>query len=147
MKLSKNQMILIAAGIVVLIIVGMFIGYYNSFVTLDQGVKSQWSLVENQYQRQSDLIPNLISTTSSIVKVETKFVKDVTDARTKWQTSTSLYDKDLSGAQMNNAITALVSAVATTENYPTLRATEEYKTLTDELIGAQNRISTEEDAT
>src|SRR3989344_8454664 len=103
--------------IIIIILLFYFIGKYNKFVTLDQDVNSKWSEVENQYQRQADLIPNLVSTVSSAVRVETKFITDVTNARSKWQESQNIFDKDTAGAQMNNGITALVNAVATAENY------------------------------
>jgi len=128
--------------IIILILVVYLVGAYNKFVTLDQDVNSKWSEVENQYQRQADLIPNLVSTVSSAVRVETKFITDVTNARSKWQESQNIFDKDTAGAQMNNGITALVNAVATAENYPVLQANTQYVALTDELSGTQNRIST-----
>lgn len=138
----KNKGLWITLGVVVLIIiilVGIFVGSYNKFVTLDQNVNSQWSEVENQYQRQADLIPNLVSVVSSSVSVETKFVKDVIAARTAWQNAQGTLARDTAGTQMNNGITALVSAVA--ENYPTLQANTQYVALTDELSGTQNRIA------
>jgi len=132
----------IALVVVVVVIIGaalLVVSMYNSFVGLDQNVNAKWSEVENQYQRQSDLIPNLVSTVSSAVSVETKFVKDVTDARTKWQGAATPLAKDEAGVQMNNGIAALVSAVA--ENYPVLQANTQYVALTDELSGTQNRIA------
>lgn len=138
--MRTSTKVLIGVGIVVLILILMFIGYYNTFVTLDQNINSKWSEVENQYQRQADLIPNLVSIVSSSVKVETNFVKEVIDARTKWQSAAGTLAKDTAGVQMNNGITALVNAVA--ENYPTLQANKQYVALTDELSGTQNRITT-----
>ena len=127
---------------IVVILLGLFIGgQYNRFVTLDQNVEGSWSEVENQYQRQADLVPNLLSAVSSAVKVETTLIKEVTDARSRWQESTSLFDKDAAGTQMSNGIVALVNAVATAENYPTLQANKQYVALTDELAGTQNRIT------
>ena len=70
---SKNKTLLIIIGII-LIIIFSFIGMYNRFITLDQDVNSKWSEVENQYQRQADLIGNIVSVVSSSVKVETNFV-------------------------------------------------------------------------
>lgn len=137
---SKYKTLLIVSA-VILILVIYFIGRYNSFVTLDQNVNGKWSEVENQYQRQADLIPNLISVVSSSVKVETKFITDITESRSKWQTSQNLFDKDVAGTQMNNGITALVNAVATSENYPVLQANKQYVALTDEISGTQNRIT------
>ena len=139
----KNKGLWITLGVVVLVIiilVSIVVGSYNSFVALNQNVNGAWSEVENQYQRQADLIPNLVSVVSSSVSVETKFVKDVIAERTAWQNAQSQFDKDTAGQQLNNGITALVSAVA--ENYPVLQANQQYVALTDELSGTQNRIAT-----
>jgi LemA protein len=132
----------IVIGVAILLVLG-FIGMYNSFVTLDQGVKSSWSEVENQYQRQADLIPNLVSTVSSAVKVETKFVTDVTNARSQWQSAPQgdLLSRDTAGVNLQNSINAFIRAVATAENYPVLQANKNYMALQDELVGAQNRIT------
>ena len=137
---TKNKTLLIVIAIILILIL-YFVGAYNRFVTLDQDVNSKWSEVENQYQRQADLIPNLVSVVSSSVKVETNFITQVTEARSRWQTSSTLFDKDTAGAQMNNGITALINAVATAENYPVLQANKQYVALTDELSGTQNRIA------
>ena len=137
---SKHKALIIILGIALILIL-YFTGKYNSFITLDQDVNGKWSEVENQYQRQSDLIPNVISVVQSSVKVETNFIKDVTEARSRWQTSKTLFEKDTAGAQMNNGITALVNAVAIAENYPVLQANKQYVALTDELSGTQNRIT------
>ena len=117
-------------------------GSYNRFVGLDQDVNGKWSEVENQYQRQADLIPNIISSVSSQVGVETKFVKDVIAARTAWANaaSGSQLQKDTAGQQMSGGINAFVNAVA--EGYPTLQASEGYTALRDEMAGTQNRITT-----
>lgn len=131
----------IIIGVIVLIFLVWIAGTYNYFVVLDQNINAKWSEVENQYQRQADLIPNLISTVGSSVKVETKFVTDVTNARSEWQASQATYDKDVAGVSMNNAITAFVNAVATAENYPVLQANKQYVALTDEITGTQNRIA------
>jgi LemA protein len=139
---SRNWLVIGAIVLVIIIIIGTVVGMYNSFVTLNQSVNAKWSEVENQYQRQADLIPTLVAVVSSAVSVETNFVKNVTDARSKWQSSSTIYDKDVSGVQMNNGISALINAVATTENYPVLRANTQYVALTDEISGTQNRITT-----
>ena len=135
----KNKTLIITIA-VLLILIFYFVGRYNAFVVLDQDINGKWSEVENQYQRQADLIPNLVSVVSSSVSVETNFVKDVVDARTKWLDASSQLQKDTAGVQMNNGISALVSAVA--ESYPVLQANKQYIALTDELAGTQNRITT-----
>jgi len=138
--MKKGTKIWIGIGILALILILYVIGGYNRFITLDQNVNGKWSEVESQYQRQADLIPNLVSVVASSVSAETKFVKDVTEARTKWLNAKSEFEKDASGVQMNNGITALVTAVA--ENYPQFKANAQYVALTDELSGTQNRITT-----
>jgi LemA protein len=95
--------------------------------------------VESQYQRQADLIPNLVSVTASSVKAETTFVKDVIAARTAWASASTLAQKDIAGQQMVQGVSAFVSAVA--EQYPQLQANTQYVALTDELSGTQNRIT------
>lgn len=138
--LSRGWIIFIIIAALVLILVFGVIGMYNNFVTLNQNVDGKWSEVESQYQRQADLIPNVVSAVSSAVSVETNFVKDVIDARTRFQSATTQAAKDQAGVQMNNGISALVSAVA--EGYPTLQANKQYTALIDELAGTQNRITT-----
>lgn len=137
----KKYGLIIAVAAIALIVAGTIAGAYNTFISLDQNVNSKWSEVENQYQRQADLIPNLVSTVSSAVKVETNFVTDVTEARSRWQTSNSVLQRDIAGVQMANGIAALINAVATAENYPVLQANKQYVALTDELSGTQNRIA------
>ena len=137
----EKYKVLIIILIIIAVLFGWVISIYNRFVTLDQNVNGKWSEVENQYQRQADLIPNLVSTVASAVKVETKFVTDVTNARTQWQTAGNQFDKDKAGVTMNNGIAALINAVATAENYPVLQANKNYIALQDELTGTQNRIA------
>lgn len=133
--------VVIVIAVLVLLLVGWAISGYNKFYTLGQGVDGQWSQVESQYQRQADLIPNLASTITSSVKVETQFVKDVVAARTAYASATTQLAKDAAGQQMNSGISAIVSAVA--ESYPQLQASKQYTQLMDELAGTQNRITTE----
>ena len=137
--MKTSTKVWIGVGVVVLLLVLWLIAGYNNFVGLDQNVQKSWSEVENQYQRQADLIPNLVSVVGSAVKVETNFVKDVTAARTAYASATSQLAKDTAGQQMSNGITALVNAVS--ENYPVLQANKQYVALTDELSGTQNRIT------
>jgi len=135
-KISTAWWIVIA---VVVILVLWVIGSYNGFATSEQNINGKWSEVESQYQRQADLIPNFVSSVSSQVSVETKFVKDVIAARTAWTGATTQAQKDVAGQQMNGGITAFVNAVA--ESYPQLLASEGYTALRDELAGTQNRIT------
>lgn len=139
-KMKTSTIVWIIVAVVVVILLMWVVGAYNRFVTLDQNINGKWSEVESQYQRQADLIPNLVSVVSSSVSAETGFVKEVVAARASWTSAQSQIQKDTAGQQMNNGITALVSAVA--ENYPVLQANKQYTALTDELSGTQNRITT-----
>lgn len=138
-RIKNSTIIWIVVGVIVLITVLSFIGSYNKFATLEERIDGQWSEVENQYERQASVIPNLVSTVSSQVGAETQFVKDVTEARASWAEANSQIDKDKAGQEMNSKVNILVNAVA--ENYPTLLASEGYIALRDELVGAQNRIT------
>ncbi len=134
--ISKNLWwILILIGVLILISAG----YYNSFVTLDQNVNSKWSEVENQYQRQADLIPNLVSVVSSSVTSETKFMTDVIAARSAYNNADTPLEKDKAGVEMNNQIAFFMRSIA--EQYPNFKANGQYVSLTDELAGTQNRIT------
>ena len=136
--MKTSTKVWIGVAIVAVLIIFWIIGGYNTFVTLDQNVNSKWSEVESQYQRQADLIPNLVSVVSSAVKVETNFVKDVVAARTNWQAATTQIQKDAAGQQMASGLSSLMVSV---EAYPTLQANKQYVALTDELSGTQNRIT------
>lgn len=141
---TNNKTWLIPVIIVLAIILlfgGYIVGKYNGFVKLEQDINGKWSEVENQYQRQADLIPNLVSIVASAAKVETNFVKSVTDARSKWGDAKTELEKDKAGVEMANGIAALVNAVAVSENYPVLQANKQYVALTDEVSGTQNRIT------
>ena len=141
MNLKRNQWILVAVIAVVLIVLLNLIVAYNNFVVLNQDINSKWSEVNNQYQRQADLIPNLVSIVSSAVKVETNFTLAVTEARSRWQSSNTNLQKDQAGVEMTNSLATFVKAVAVSENYPVLQANKQYVALTDELAGTQNRIT------
>jgi LemA protein len=135
---------IVVGALILLFVLGIVffaIGTYNKFVTLDQSISGQWSEVESQYQRQADLIPNLVSIVASAAKVETKYVTDVTEARTKWLNAKTESEKDVAGVQMNGQISALVNAISTAENYPVLQANKQYSSLMDETSGTQNRIT------
>lgn len=138
---NKSLWITLGAIILVILIIGMyFVGAYNRFIFLDEDIKGKWSEVENQYQRQYDTIGRLIDVVKSSVNVETRFVKEVTEARINWKNAQSIVDKDATGVQMTDSVVTFVNAVA--ENYPQLKANTQYVDLTDELVGTQNRIAT-----
>ena len=133
--MKTSTKIWIGVAVVAVLLIFWLIAGYNNFVTLNQSVQKSWSEVENQYQTQADKLPNLVSTVSSAVGVETKFVKDVVAARNAWQSSKT----DQNGAQMTATALTMINAVA--EQYPVLQANAQYKALMDEISGIQNRIA------
>lgn len=120
---------------------------YNNMVTMDEAVKSAWSNVETQYQRRADLIPNLVATVKGYASHEQNTLQAVVDARSK-ATSVSVSLDELTPeniAQFQQAQSAVTSAlgrlIAVAENYPDLKANQNYLELQAQLEGTENRIT------
>src|ERR1700742_3079869 len=113
---------------------------YNKFVGQDEAVKAQWAQVENQLQRRNDLIPNLVETVKGYAAHEEGVFKEVADARSRLLAAQTPEEKI--GAA-NQETSALGRLLAIAENYPQLRANEQFNRLMDELSGTENRISVE----
>ena len=120
---------------------------YNGMVTKEEAVKSAWSNVETQYQRRADLIPNLVSTVKGYASHEESTLKEVVEARAK-ATSINLSLEDLSPeklAEYQKAQSAVSSAlgrlIAVSENYPDLKANQNFLELQAQLEGTENRIT------
>ncbi len=122
---------------------------YNSLVTLDEQVKSQWGQVQNAYKRRSDLIPNLVSTVKGAANFEQKTLTDVIKARSEASSMkidpTNLTPEKLQEfqAKQGQLSQALGRLMVVSERYPELRATESFKELQSQLEGTENRISVE----
>jgi len=123
---------------------------YNKLVTLEEGVNSAWSQVENQYQRRADLIPNLVSTVQGSADFEKSTLTEVTDARSRVG-QIKLSADDLSDPEKFQAFqkaqdqlsSALSRLLVVSENYPQLRSNENFLQLQSQLEGTENRISVE----
>lgn len=136
--------------LVVLIFVGWGISTYNRIVTSEEGVKSAWSQVENQYQRRYDLVPNLVETVKGFAKQEKEVLMGVTEARSRVGQMTvtpEILNDPQAFAKFQQAQDGLSSALSrllvVTENYPTLRSNENFLALQQQLEGTENRISVE----
>jgi len=119
----------------------------RSMVTLDENVKSKWGEVQNQYQRRSDLVPNLVNTVKGAANFEKSTLEAVTQARAS-ATSLKVDPNDLSPekikefqARQGELSQALGRLLMVTENYPQLKANQNFLSLQDQLEGTENRIT------
>ena len=139
---------------VLLIVVGIILLYgwmtYNNLVTRQENVTQAWSQVENVYQRRADLVPNLVSVVKNYAEYEQGTLIAVTEARAKKAASSSVRMENYSESDLKDFQAAqdelgesLNRIIVTVENYPDLKANENYLTLQAELAGCENRIQTE----
>lgn len=136
----------------ILLIITLFLSGcgYNTLVTMEEQVNSAWSQVENQYQRRADLIPNLVNTVKGYADFEKEVLTEVTDARSRVG-QIQLTAEDLNDPQkmqqFQNAQDELSGALSrllvVVENYPNLKANENFLALQTQLEGTENRISVE----
>lgn len=136
--------------IIVFAVVSWGVGIYNNLVGLNEGVNQSWSQVENQYQRRYDLIPNLVSTVQGVANFERETYTAVTEARAKVgqiKLSTDQLSNPQAFQQFQQAQDGLSSALSrllvVSENYPQLKANENFLQLQAQLEGTENRISVE----
>src|SRR5213594_4154463 len=113
---------------------------YNKFVGQEEAIKAQWAQVENQLQRRNDLIPNLVETTKGFAQHEESIYKDIADARSRLLAAQSPAEKIAAANQQTSALGRLLAVV---ENYPQLKANEQFNRLMDELAGTENRLAVE----
>jgi LemA protein len=113
---------------------------YNRFVSQEEAIKAQWAQVQNQLQRRNDLIPNLVETVKGYATHEESVYKDIADARSKLLAAKSPEETIQAANQQTSALGRLLAVV---ENYPQLKANEQFNRLMDELSGTENRIAVE----
>lgn len=145
-------------GLLVLFIIGgviglgalMFGGVYNRLVTAEEGVTSGWAQVENVYQRRADLIPNLVETVKGYATHEQQTLQNVIEARSK--VSQMTIPKDIASnpqaleqfqARQGELSQALGRLMVVAEQYPNLKANENFLALQAQLEGTENRIAVE----
>ena len=139
--------------IIIVIIVGIIlfwgVGTYNGFVKKQEAMTKAWSQVENVYQRRADLVPNLVALVKNYAEYEQGTLFAVTEARAKAAKSTvnmENFDEnefanfEAAQDELGNSLNRLI---VTVENYPDLKANEEYLSLQAQLAGCENRILTE----
>jgi len=142
-----SRSLLVVAGVVVVVLLFAF-STYNRLVTLQEGVDTAWSQVENVYQRRTDLIPNLVETVKGAAQFERETFEAVTAARarassiTLGQAPTAEQLAAFQAAQ-GEVSSALSRLLVTVEAYPQLTATQAFRDLQAQLEGTENRIANE----
>jgi LemA protein len=140
----KNLLIVIGV-LVVLALMGSC--SYNKMVSLDENAKSKWGTVETDYQRRADLIPNLVATVKGVANFEKSTLVDVTNARARATsiqvdptklTPETIQKYQAAQGQLTSALSRLLVA---SENYPQLKANENFSALQAQLEGTENRIA------
>lgn len=144
--MKKNKGLIIT--IVVIALVAIWgISSYNGLVSMDENVSNSWANVETQYQRRSDLIPNLVNTVKGYAKHESETLESVMAARSQ-ATQMKIDPSNCTPQQLaayqkaqGDVTTALGKLLAITENYPDLKANQNFLELQSQLEGTENRIN------
>ena len=127
----------ILLAIVVVLIIA-FVVIYNSLVTMRLRVKNAWSQIDVQLQRRFDLIPNLVETVKGYMEHEADVLTRVTDLRSSWANAKTVDEK----ANLDNQLSeSLKTIMAVAENYPDLKANQNFSELQTELTNTENKIS------
>ncbi len=147
-----NKGLIIVLAVVGVLVLGVMwgVGKFNGIVKLDEGVNEGWAQVQNQYQRRMDLIPNLVSTVQGAANFEKSTLTAVIEARAK-ATQVTLSPQLLNDPQafqkfeqsQGQLSSALSRLLVTVEQYPNLKANENFLALQSQLEGTENRISVE----
>jgi len=147
--MKKGWIVAIAIGVLMLLGFMWIKGMYNNMVTLDENATGQWANVESSYQRRSDLIPNLVNTVKGYAEHEQETFQAVVDARAK-ATQTVIDPSNISPealaeyqAAQSGVSSALSRLLAVVENYPDLKANQNFLELQSQLEGTENRINVE----
>ena len=151
---SGTKNLLVTVAVVAAVLFGAYSCYktnYNGMVAKDETVQGAWAQVQNQYQRRTDLIPNLVSTVKGYAAHEERVLTDVAEARSQAggvvRIDGALLDDPEQFRKYQQAQDSLGASLqrllAVTENYPDLRANEQFLALMDSLEGTENRISVE----
>lgn len=142
MKLSKGLIVLGVLGVLVLSLLGWFVGGYNDMVTQRNKVDTAFSKVDSAYQRRFDLIPNLVESVKGAQVQEQKVFGDLANARARYSGAQTQEAKISAANQTESALSRLLVVV---ENYPELRSNETVQNLMVQLEGTENRIKVERD--
>ena len=136
--MKKGTIVLIAIAAIVVLVIGYGVTKRNSFVSMREGINHKASDIDVNLERRTDLIPNLINTVKGYMKHEQSIIDSVTSARTQLINAKSMEDKSNANKALDTAINNLLVVV---ENYPDLKANQNFISLQDELAGTENRLA------
>ncbi len=145
--MNKKWITIIIVVVVLFLIYNFFTGKYNSMVTKEEAVTTQWSNVETQYQRRNDLIPNLVNTVKGFAEQEQEVLVGVTEARAKASsinvdptnlTAANLQQFQAAQGELSSSLSRLL---VTVERYPDLKSNQNFLELQAQLEGTENRIA------
>lgn len=136
--MKKGMIVIIVLLVIAVIFVFSSIGSYNGLVSRHEGVETALSQIDNQLQRRNDLIPNLVNTVKGYAQHEEEIFTNVAEARSKLAGAGTVSDRAEADNELSGALSRLL---AITENYPDLKANENFRQLADELAGTENRIA------
>lgn len=137
--MKKSTMFLLGVVAVIVLLVAMLGGKYNSLVDKSEKVDKEYSNISVQLERRADLIPNLVSTVKGYTSHETEIINSITTARENLLKADTVSEKSKANDELSTALNALMVVV---ENYPDLKSSENFIQLSDELAGTENRIAT-----
>lgn len=146
--MKKSWIILIVVGVIILLVL-MIAPIYNRMVKLDENVQQAWAQVENVYQRRADLIPNLVKTVQGAAEFEKSTLESVIEARAKATSvqvdPTKLTEENIAAFQkaQDQLSSALGRLLVVKEQYPELKANQNFLDLQKQLEGTENRITVE----
>jgi LemA protein len=123
---------------IVILAVGFFVGAYNSLVGLRNRVKNAWSQIDVQLKRRHDLIPNLVETAKGYMTHERETLSAITEARSRAMGAGSVAEKGAAESQLSQALSRFLVVV---ENYPDLKANQNFLALQEELTSTENKIA------
>ena len=124
--------------IIVIVLIFLVISIYNGLVTSRAKVDNAWSQIDVQLQRRFDLIPNFVETVKGYAAHESETLEKVTQLRTSWANASTVAEK----AELDNQLSgALKTIMAVSENYPDLKANQNFAQLSEELRNTENKIS------